>query len=175
MKVPLYKFTPTLQINCGRKTEEKPFKCLELLEFPAISRPEVRAPEIIEVFQGELPRFSNYIRQVSKRTKKERPIKKRTKKTRKTTSSIGNRNYQVIEVPRGRGKKPKVDKRWHLLCAHCEELFYARPTPKNSRYVVNHQCKSSPGIHRRQFIIGVKGKNCCLPHKQPCIQHVKCF
>lgn len=79
--------------------------------------------------------------------------------------------YRKVVSKHTPGKKPKVKVRWHLLCGHCNQVFMARPTPKNSRYVVNHIC---PKHHnkRRQFVIGVKTRRCLHKHSGPCIQRL---
>lgn len=77
-----------------------------------------------------------------------------------------------IEMPHCPGKKPKVKVRWHLFCSHCQRVFFARPTPKNSRYVVNHQCSADQG-KRKQYIIGVKGRKCRRNHEDPCVLRIE--
>jgi len=74
-----------------------------------------------------------------------------------------------IPISMAKGRKPRVTKRWKLFCAHCEVLFFARPTPKNSRYVVNHNCCSK---RRKQYIIGVKTRGCVTQHSHSCIQRL---
>jgi len=73
-----------------------------------------------------------------------------------------------VPISMAKGRKPRVTKRWKLYCAHCEVLFFARPTPKNSRYVVNHNCYK----RRKQYIIGVKTRGCMTPHSHSCIQRL---
>lgn len=80
---------------------------------------------------------------------------------------VGYRTKRIL-IPNIPGKKPRLKARWSLFCYHCEKVFYARPTPKNSRYVVNHQCSSDNNC-RKQYILGVKGRKCCLDHTTPCI------
>lgn len=77
-----------------------------------------------------------------------------------------------IEMPHCPGKKPKVKVRWHLFCSHCQRVFFARPTPKNSRYVVNHQCSADEN-KRKQYIIGVKGRKCRRNHEDPCVLRIE--
>lgn len=73
-----------------------------------------------------------------------------------------------VPISMAKGRKPRVTKRWKLFCAHCELLFFARPTPKNSRYVVNHNCCK----RRKQYIIGVKTRGCVSQHSHACIQRL---
>jgi len=69
------------------------------------------------------------------------------------------------------GKKPKLKARWTLMCGHCGKIFSARPTPKNSRYVVNHICPLHEN-KRKQFVIGTKARKCAHEHIGPCIQQL---
>jgi len=157
------------EMECERALQ---LRCLELLDDIPKKRQQILEPEIIEVYLNQnLTKVQKKVRKALKWNSKSR-INKFSKKQKKSIY-IGSRSYRVIEVPKNSGKKPKVEKRWQLLCNHCKVLFLARPTPKNSRYVVNHQCQ--PDGVRRQYIIGVKGRNCVLPHESACIQHVECF
>jgi len=65
--------------------------------------------------------------------------------------------------------QPPIHCRWTIRCQHCQELFNAKPTPKNSWYVVNHACQ---GKKRRQFVVGRKAKSCPGGHEGGCV--VKC-
>jgi len=163
---PRVKLESELQHPCQPDLQ---LRCLELLDYIPLHKQtyELNPPEIIEVL---IPRK---VEPNVRKQKKHKPWshKKRAKLSKKKNLISGN--YRVIEVPKTSGKKPRVEKRWQLLCNHCKVLFLARPTPKNSRYVVNHQCQ--PDGIRRQYIIGVKGRNCVLPHESACIQHVECF
>jgi len=158
--------------------------CLELLDYiPQTNKRSyvVHPPEIIEVL---IPQKLESFRKKHKRSARWNDKRSKISK-KKSKNFISGRNYRVIEVPKTSGKKPKVEKRWQLLCNHCKVLFLARPTPKNSRYVVNHQCQPDGvrrqtchqfmRLKRKQYIIGVKGRNCVLPHESACIQHVECF
>jgi len=78
---------------------------------------------------------------------------------------------RYVKIPEGPGRKPKIKVRWHLYCAHCSKVFCARPTPKNSRYVVNHTCPGD-SKKRRQYVIGVKRRNCRYNHDDFCITRV---
>jgi len=139
---------------------ETSFRCLELLDDVPTKRPVVKAPEIIECY-------------VNSKIKLKHERREKKKKIGKLNNLRPSKHeYRVIEIPKTKGKKPKVSKRWQLLCSHCDTLFFARPTPKNSRYVVNHQCKND---RRRQYIIGIKARNCKQPHTCACIQHVECY
>merc|ERR1712079_104079 len=83
-------------------------------------------------------------------------------------------SYYYKRAPRKKhtqGRKPKVKQKWTLLCAHCSEVFTARPTPKNSRYVVNHICAMNKK-KRKQFVIGVKTRRCMHKHPGPCISQL---
>jgi len=150
-------------------------RCLQLLDYiPSKRQHLLKAPEIIEVrLPHSQPSLLNKYKQWNDPKIPKRLYKKTSRKKKKMKHFIRGRKYRVIEVPTTSGKKPKVEKRWQMLCNHCDVLFFARPTPKNSRYVVNHQCQ--PDGNRRQYIIGVKGRNCVLPHESACIQHVECF
>merc|ERR1719384_2426008 len=66
---------------------------------------------------------------------------------------------KIVPIPNTRGKKEKLTCKWNLHCSHCLLTFSARPTPKNSRYVVNHQCEAN-GHQRKQFIVGGVARNC---------------
>lgn len=79
--------------------------------------------------------------------------------------------YRKVDTKHTPGKKPKLKARWTLLCAHCGKIFCARPTPKNSRYVVNHMCPVH-GNKRKQFVIGTKARRCEKTHRGPCIQQL---
>lgn len=72
---------------------------------------------------------------------------------------------------RNRRKQPKLKSRWTLFCTHCGDVFLARPTPKNSRYVVNHVCSDNEK-KRRQFVLGVKSRRCNLDHEGPCVHRI---
>lgn len=163
-------YPPFLPIKSERKLFPKSatssrFTCLKLLDEIPLKRPVVKAPEIVEYFIHSKLKL-----------KEENSRWNRTKlgKSSYTYHKPSKHEYRVIQIPKTRGKKPKVIKRWQLLCSHCDTLFFARPTPKNSRYVVNHQCKTL-GNRRRQYIIGIKARNCTSSHTSPCIQHVECF
>jgi len=175
-----------LEPGCHEKREIPiyPLPLLELLDYPEPKRQQLlNPPEIIEEFVGKYApetawEMHRKLEPTRKSVQKSKwSVKKRanklSKKSKKRLFISDRRKYRVIEVPKTSGKKPKVEKRWQLLCNHCDILFYARPTPKNSRYVVNHQCQ--PDGVRRQYIIGVKGRNCVLPHESACIHHVECF
>lgn len=149
--------------SCFPKADgETSFHCLELLDDVPVKRPIVKAPEIIEYYVNSKIKMKHERRLDSKKRKIGKSIAHKPSK----------HEYRVIEIPKTKGKKPKVSKRWQLLCSHCDTLFFARPTPKNSRYVVNHQCKND---RRRQYIIGIKARNCNKPHTTACIQHVECL
>lgn len=79
--------------------------------------------------------------------------------------------YRKVHTKHTPGKKPKLKARWTLMCAHCGKIFCARPTPKNSRYVVNHMCPMH-GNKRKQFVIGTKTRRCEKTHHGPCIQQL---
>lgn len=94
----------------------------------------------------------------------------------------GNRTPMAVTVPNldgymkvhnkhTPGKKPKLKARWTLMCNHCGKVFCARPTPKNSRYVVNHICPTHVN-KRKQFVIGTKARRCEKEHEGPCIQQL---
>lgn len=70
-----------------------------------------------------------------------------------------------------RKKQPKLKSRWTLFCVHCNSVFLARPTPKNSRYVVNHVCNKNDK-KRRQFVLGVKSRRCNIEHEGACVQRL---
>jgi len=80
-------------------------------------------------------------------------------------------NYKKVMTKHTPGKKPKLKQRWTLMCTHCNRIFNARPTPKNSRYVVNHICPSH-GNKRKQFVIGTRARRCENAHEGPCIQQL---
>jgi len=80
-------------------------------------------------------------------------------------------NYKKVMTKHTPGKKPKLKQRWTLMCTHCNRIFNARPTPKNSRYVVNHICPSH-GNKRKQFVIGTRARRCENSHEGPCIQQL---
>jgi len=79
--------------------------------------------------------------------------------------------YMKVSNKHTPGKKPKLKARWTLMCNHCGKIFCARPTPKNSRYVVNHICPMH-GNKRKQFVIGTKARRCKKEHEGPCIQQL---
>lgn len=79
---------------------------------------------------------------------------------------------KIIEPKNKPGKKPKLKTKWTLICAHCKEIFHARPTPKNSRYVVNHIC-ANDFKKRKQFVIGTRSRKCKKDHKGPCMTQLK--
>lgn len=79
--------------------------------------------------------------------------------------------YKKVNKKHTPGKKPKLKARWTLMCNHCGKIFCARPTPKNSRYVVNHMCPMH-GNKRKQFVIGIKARRCEKEHEGPCIQQL---
>lgn len=83
----------------------------------------------------------------------------------------GVHGYKKVSRKHTPGKKPKLKIKWTLFCAHCKEVFSARPTPKNSRYVVNHICSMNRN-KRKQFVIGVKTRNCKREHAGPCMQQL---
>jgi len=80
-------------------------------------------------------------------------------------------SYKKVTHKHTPGKKPKLKNRWTLMCGHCGKIFNARPTPKNSRYVVNHICPKH-GNKRKQFVIGTKARRCMKEHDGPCIQQL---
>jgi len=80
-------------------------------------------------------------------------------------------SYKKVTHKHTPGKKPKLKNRWTLMCGHCGKIFNARPTPKNSRYVVNHICPKH-GNKRKQFVIGTKARRCMKEHEGPCIQQL---
>jgi len=79
--------------------------------------------------------------------------------------------YTKVHNKHTPGKKPKLKARWTLICNHCGKIFCARPTPKNSRYVVNHICPTHTN-KRKQFVIGTKARRCETEHEGPCIQQL---
>jgi len=80
-------------------------------------------------------------------------------------------SVRYLNIPEVPGRKPKIKIRWHLYCAHCSRVFCARPTPKNSRYVVNHTC-TADARKRKQYVIGVKRRHCQHQHKDCCITRI---
>jgi len=80
-------------------------------------------------------------------------------------------HYAVRQKKHTQGRKPKVKDKWTLMCSHCGQIFQARPTPKNSRYVVNHCCVMN-GKKRKQYVIGVKTRKCKHDHAGPCMQQL---
>lgn len=80
--------------------------------------------------------------------------------------------YRKVVMESTPGKKPKMHARWHLFCKHCGIVFRARPTPKNSRYVVNHACRVDPCGKRRQFIVGVRKRRCSIVHHGNCLERI---
>lgn len=95
------------------------------------------------------------------------------KKERRTSISQNLAFYTKIIEPKNKpGKKPKLKVKWTLICAHCKEIFHARPTPKNSRYVVNHICEKD-SKKRKQFVIGTRSRKCNVDHTGPCMTQLK--
>lgn len=79
--------------------------------------------------------------------------KKRRRKIRRKPPQISNR----------------VDKRQRMHCAHCKTDFWAKPTCRDGRYVLNHKCTNIP---RRQYVVGGWHRKCSLNHYAPCVDFV---
>lgn len=62
-----------------------------------------------------------------------------------------------------------VDKRLRMHCSHCRRDFWAKPTCREGRYVLNHKCSDQP---RRQYVVGGWHRKCNLNHFAPCIDFV---
>jgi len=62
-----------------------------------------------------------------------------------------------------------VDKRLRMHCSHCRRDFWAKPTCREGRYVLNHKCSNEP---RRQYVVGGWHRKCNLNHFSPCIDFV---
>merc|ERR1740129_629490 len=90
-------------------------------------------------------------------------------------------NFTSVEYRRRRRKrktprKPPtkvtgrpVDKRLRMHCSHCRRDFWAKPTCREGRYVLNHKCSDQP---RRQYVVGGWHRKCNLNHFAPCIDFV---
>lgn len=68
--------------------------------------------------------------------------------------------------PADSGRK---DKRQQMHCAHCNSHFWAKPTERDGRFVLNHKCA---GVPRRQYVVGGWHRKCSLNHYAPCIDFV---
>lgn len=62
-----------------------------------------------------------------------------------------------------------LDKRLRMHCSHCNKDFWAKPTCREGRYVLNHKCSDHP---RRQYVVGGWHRKCTLNHYAPCIDFV---
>jgi len=66
-------------------------------------------------------------------------------------------------------KRPKLDHhprtshliRVRLYCSHCRNYFYAKPTKRDSLYVLNHECS---GEKRKQYVVGRHHRRCTFDH-----------
>jgi len=86
------------------------------------------------------------------------PCSKKKKRTR--------RRKARRKPPADSGRK---DKRQRMHCAHCDNDFWAKPTERDGRFVLNHKCA---GIPRRQYVVGGWHRKCSLNHYPPCIDFV---
>jgi len=145
--------------------------------------PRVKTEKLLDVNKNidrELKPPFNLFREVSlpvipstKKLKKERKKGKfKVKREKVRDPPIQDMDsYKKVTHKHTPGKKPKLKNRWTLMCGHCGKIFNARPTPKNSRYVVNHICPKH-GNKRKQFVIGTKARRCEKEHEGPCIQQL---
>jgi len=145
--------------------------------------PKVKTEKLLDVNKNidrDLKAPFNPFREVSlpvipsaKKVKKERKKGKlKTKREKVRDPPVQNvDSYKKVTNKHTPGKKPKLKNRWTLMCGHCGKIFNARPTPKNSRYVVNHICPKH-GNKRKQFVIGTKARRCEKEHEGPCIQQL---
>jgi len=66
----------------------------------------------------------------------------------------------------------KRKERRHLRCNHCQAVFFAKPTKRDGKYLVNHTCTHS--TRRIQYIIGSRHRKCSISHpKMPCIEFLR--
>jgi len=164
---------------------DHPIRPPEIIEIPIIAPtaqfPQAAVPSLVK---SEKQDFTPHLVKM-KKPKFKRKAKKRSRRKpikiepnfcdddftgdydRELSKKLGFKARRV-PISMAKGRKPRVTKRWKLYCAHCEVLFFARPTPKNSRYVVNHNCYK----RRKQYIIGVKTRGCMTPHSHSCIQRL---
>lgn len=167
---------------------DHPIQPPEIIEIPIFAPtqfPQAAVPSLQSIFvKSEKQDFTPHLTKM-KKPKFKRKAKKRSRRKplkvepnfcdddfsgdydRELSKKLGFKARRV-PISMAKGRKPRVNKRWKLYCAHCEVLFFARPTPKNSRYVVNHNCYK----RRKQYIIGVKTRGCTTPHSHSCIQRL---
>lgn len=77
------------------------------------------------------------------------------------------RKRRIPRRPPGKGRA--LDKRLRMHCSHCLRDFWAKPTCREGRYVLNHKCSNQP---RRQYVVGGWHRKCNLNHYAPCIDFV---
>lgn len=180
---------PLLELqNNPKSTRRCKIQPPEIIETPIIS---TQLPLYVKTeklardlqLQPKKPTLPKFKRKVKKRTTRKKPLKirlchnpdlddddfgsRKGEYDRELSKKLGFKARRV-PISMEKGRKPRVTKRWKLFCAHCETLFFARPTPKNSRYVVNHNCCD----RRKQYIIGVKTRGCTIQHPHACIQRL---
>lgn len=181
---------PLLELQNDKNTGfDHPIQPPEVIETPIITPtlnlqcPQFAIPSIFVKTEKvqDLPAYlqktkPNFKRKVKKRARRKKPLKLEPNFDDTDSSGEYDRELSLklgfkakrIPISMAKGRKPRVTKRWKLYCAHCEVLFFARPTPKNSRYVVNHNCFK----RRKQYIIGVKTRGCHIQHSHSCIQRL---
>jgi len=83
--------------------------------------------------------------------------------------------FDPSDLPKARDTKSAVMQsrsRFRLFCSHCRTVFWAKPTKRQKKFVVNHRC---PGLKkRRQFVIGSYHRKCQYEHSTPCVFHLPC-
>lgn len=82
-------------------------------------------------------------------------------------------SFDPSEVPRPQNIKGAVmhsRSRFRLFCSHCTTTFWAKPTQRMKKFVVNHRCEGAK--KRRQFVIGSYHRKCAYSHSAPCVYHL---
>jgi len=118
--------------------------------------------------------------------------RKCTKSLQKRTYGVGidevpdRLDHQYEEIPLektqnaitpGEGKR----NRRKIYCAHCEKTFFAKPTRRDSKYILNHCCRNPdrrpdlnfPTEKRKQYVLGKHHRKCRLhDESEPCLAFV---
>lgn len=118
--------------------------------------------------------------------------RKCTKSVQKRRDGVGideapdNLDHQYEEIPLektpnaitpGEGKR----NRRKIYCAHCEKTFFAKPTRRDSKYILNHCCRNPnrrpdlnfPTEKRKQYVLGKHHRKCRLhDESEPCLSFV---
>jgi len=81
------------------------------------------------------------------------------------------------EITPGEGKR----NRRKIYCAHCEKTFFAKPTRRDAKFILNHCCSNPnrevdprfPTEKRKQYVLGKHHRKCRIhDESEPCLAFV---